>query len=136
LDCANPIATPNLSTIYFVTATDLNGCSGSDSVYVTVLPVSIECGDVYIPTVFAPKGIGSAANKTICVYGNCITQLTFEIYNRWGEKVFETTDLTLSECWDGTYEGKELNAGTFLYKLVVTLNNETIEDSGTITLIR
>jgi len=73
----------------------------------------------------------------ICVYGGCVSKLSFVIYNRWGEKVFETTDVSLTECWDGTFKGKSLNSGSFVYKLIVTLtNNEVIEESGNITLIR
>jgi gliding motility-associated-like protein len=136
-DCPDPIATPGTSTQYIVTGTDANGCSGTDTVYVTIVPVPVQCAEIYVPTVFSPNGAGSSANKTICVYGGCVSELSFAIYNRWGEKVFETSDVTLTECWDGTYEGRELNSGTFVYKLIVTLtNNEVIEESGNITLIR
>ena len=136
-DCSDPMAAPTVSTTYIVTGTDANGCSGTDTVYVTIVPVPVECGDIFIPTVFSPNGTGSSANKTICVYGGCLSELSFAIYNRWGEKVFETSDVTLTECWDGTHEGRELNSGTFVYKLILTLtNNEIIEESGNIVLIR
>jgi gliding motility-associated-like protein len=131
------MAAPTVSTTYIVTGTDANGCSGTDTVYVTIVPLPVECGDIFIPTVFSPNGTGSSANKTICVYGGCVSELSFAIYNRWGEKVFETSDVTLTECWDGTYQGRELNSGTFVYKLILTLtNNEIIEESGNIVLIR
>ena len=136
-DCSDPMAAPTVSTTYIVTGTDANGCSGTDTVYVTIVPVPVECGDIFIPTVFSPNGTGSSANKTICVYGGCVSELSFAIYNRWGEKVYETTDVTLSECWDGTFKGKQMNTGTYVYKLIVTLtNNELIEESGNIVLIR
>jgi gliding motility-associated-like protein len=136
-DCPDPIATPTVTTMYIVTGTDINGCFGSDTVYVTVIPTPIVCGKIYVPTILSPNGSGSSANKTICVYGNCVSEITFAIFNRWGEKVFETTDINLTECWDGTYKGKELNSGTFVYKLLVTLwDGEIIEDSGNITLVR
>lgn len=136
-DCPDPIATPTTNTMYIVTGTDASGCSGIDTVYVNVIPEPIECGDIFVPTVLSPNGTGAAANKTICVYGGCVSEITFAIYNRWGEKVFETTNVDLTECWDGTYKGKEMNAGTFAYKLIVTLtNNDVIEESGNITLVR
>lgn len=136
-DCPNPIATPSTNTMYIVTGTDASGCTGIDTVYVNVIPEPIECGDIFVPTVLSPNGTGAAANKTICVYGGCVAEITFAIYNRWGEKVFETTNVDLTECWDGTYKGKEMNAGTFAYKLIVTLtNNDVIEESGNITLVR
>lgn len=136
-DCPDPIATPSTNTMYIVTGTDASGCTGIDTVYVNVIPEPIECGDIFVPTVLSPNGTGAAANKTICVYGGCVAEITFAIYNRWGEKVFETTNVDLTECWDGTYKGKEMNAGTFAYKLIVTLtNNDVIEESGNITLVR
>ena len=136
-NCPNPIASPTVSTMYIVTATDASGCSGTDSVFVTIVPEPVECAEIYVPTIFSPNGTGSSNNKTICLYGGCVSELSFAIYNRWGEKVFETTDVTLTECWDGTFKGKSLNPGSFVYKLIVTLtNNEVIEESGNITLIR
>ncbi len=123
--------------MYIVTGTDASGCTGIDTVYVNVIPEPIECGDIFVPTVLSPNGTGAAANKTICVYGGCVAEINFAIYNRWGEKVFETTNVNLTECWDGTYKGKDMNAGTFAYKLIVTLtNNDVIEESGNITLVR
>jgi gliding motility-associated-like protein len=131
-DCSNPIATPNVTTIYTVTATDAIGCSGTDNVTVVIQMI---CGEVYVPTVFSPNGTGPDANNTQCVYGSCISELSYAIYNRWGEKVFETTDPLV--CWDGTYKDKPLNSGVFAYKLVATLlDGTTIEESGNLTLIR
>ena len=136
-DCPDPMASPTVNTMYIVTGTDANGCSGTDTVYVTIAPGPVECGDIFIPTILSPNGTGNLANKTICVYGGCVSKLSFVIYNRWGEKVFETSDVNLTECWDGTFKGKFLNSGSFVYKLIVTLtNNEVIEESGNITLIR
>ena len=61
--------------------------------------------------------------------------MSYAIYDRWGAKVFETSSTSI--CWDGTYKGKELNAGVFAYKLIVTLNNgDYKEESGNVTLIR
>jgi gliding motility-associated-like protein len=130
--CATTIASPSITTIYTVTGTDASGCIGTVEALVLVQQV---CGDIYVPTVFAPNGTGNAENKMVCIYGNCIVELKYAIYNRWGEKVFETEDSTI--CWDGTYKGKDMNAGVFAYKLMVTLSNgEYIEESGNITLVR
>lgn len=130
--CTSTTASPSITTIYTVTGTDASGCIGTADALVVVQKV---CGDIYVPTVFAPNGTGTAENKMVCVYGNCIAEMKYAIYNRWGEKVFETEDPTI--CWDGTYKGKEMNAGVFAYKLIVTLSNgEYIEESGNITLVR
>lgn len=130
--CAITTASPSETTIYTVTGTDASGCIGSADALVVVQQV---CGDIYVPTVFSPTGTGSSENKMVCIYGNCITSLNYAIYNRWGEKVFETTDPTI--CWDGTYKGKDMNTAVFAYKLIVTLSNgDYIEESGNLTLVR
>jgi hypothetical protein len=135
--CSDPIASPLVTTTYIVTGTDATGCTGADTVIVIVTPYVEPCGEIFIPTVLAPDGTGPAENKSICVYGGCVSELTFAIYSRWGEKVFETSNIDLSECWDGNYKGKPMNAGVFAYKLIVTLTNgESYEESGNITLVR
>jgi len=115
-----------------VTGTDASGCTGTAIAIITVTQV---CGDLYVPTVFSPNGTGPAANNVLCVMGSCIAELTYAVYNRWGEKVFETSDKTI--CWDGLYKGKEVNSGVYAYKLNARLFDGTvIEESGNLTVIR
>jgi len=100
-------------------------------------PPSVDCPEIFVPTIFNPNGSGDVSNNSVCVYGGCIAEISFQIFNRWGEKIFETTEANLSQCWDGKYKGKELNAGTFGYLLDIQLNSgKRIEQSGNITLIR
>jgi len=131
--CPNPDASPAQSTNYVVTGSDASGCTGTASVTIIVIE---DCGELYVPTVFAPNGSsGNPENQRLCVYGNCISSLSYTVYDRWGNKVFETTTTDL--CWDGMYKGKELNAGVFAYKLIVTLHNgDYKEESGNVTLVR
>jgi gliding motility-associated-like protein len=130
--CPDPIATPSSTTTYIVNATDDSGCFGADTITIYVTQI---CGDIFVPTVFSPNGTGPSANNTLCIYGNCISELSYAIYNRWGEKVFETTDPQI--CWDGNYKDKPLNPGVFAYKLVVTLfDGSTVIESGNLTLVR
>ncbi|HOY48413.1 MAG TPA: gliding motility-associated C-terminal domain-containing protein, partial [Flavobacteriales bacterium] len=98
--------------------------------------VEIICDDFFIPNVFAPGNGGDPENDCFRLYGtNCISELNFRIYNRWGELVFETNDPEI--CWDGTFHGQEQNAGVFVYYLKAKLiNEESIEKQGNITLIR
>jgi gliding motility-associated-like protein len=131
-DCAVTTASPSSSTIYTVTATDALGCQGEADVLITVIP---NCGEVFVPTVLSPNGAQQDDNRMACVYGNCIQSMNYSIYNRWGEKVFETQDP--SNCWDGTYKGKPMNPGVFVYKLQATLiTGQDIEQSGNITLLK
>ena len=129
-NCPNPVASPTETTLYTVTGTDDFGCSGEATVMILIQTV---CGDIYIPTIFSPNGDGN--NDIQCVMGNCISTMKYSIYDRWGEKVFETE--TQSECWDGKFRDKELNSGTYAFKFNATLIDGTvIEQSGNLTLVR
>lgn len=88
-----------------------------------------------VPTAFSPNGDGF--NDILYVYGGKILTLKLEIYNRWGELVFETS--SKDEGWDGTYKGEKAPAGVYVYKLHATFSdNETpsIKKTGNITLVR
>lgn len=67
-----------------------------------------------VPDAFSPNGDGT--NDELFVRGWGIEELLeFRIYNRWGEVVFETTDI--DEGWDGTYKGEPVPIGTYVYTL-------------------
>jgi gliding motility-associated-like protein len=66
--------------------------------------------------------------------------VTFRIFNRWGEIVFERANFnanTPSAGWDGTYKGKQLSTDVFVYTLeVVCDNNTSLVFKGNIALVR
>jgi gliding motility-associated-like protein len=118
---------------YIIIVTDSNGCSVTDNI--DILGSSIICYEpnIYIPNIFSPNGDGQ--NDVLYVRGKGIKSLIFVIYDRWGEKVFETS--SQSDGWDGTYKSKKLNTSVFTYYIdVVMQNNEIIKKKGSITLIR
>jgi gliding motility-associated-like protein len=128
--CPNPIANPTVTTSYIVTGTDANGCSGSDTVTVFV---TTSCGDIYAPDIFSPNG--DLNNDYLCIYGNCIAEMKYSVFNRWGQLVFETE--TVDDCWDGNFKEKPMISGVYAYKLFVMLQDGTvIEDAGNVTLVR
>ncbi len=128
--CSNPLASPSVTTTYCVRVSDANGCPDSTCITITV---EIPCGDIFVPNAFSPNNDG--ANEMQCVMGNCVRTLYFTIYDRWGERVFETTDKT--QCWDGAYKGKLLNTAVFVYYLEATLlSGEQVNKQGNISLIR
>lgn len=93
----------------------------------------IICGDLFFPTIFSPNGDG--LNDEQCLLGNCIQSARWTVYNRWGEKVFETEDK--NACWDGTFRGNPLNTGVYVYKLTaVLLNGEIVNQKGNLTIVR
>lgn len=129
-NCQNPNATPSVTTTYILTVTDSLGCTDTDTV---VVFVDIECGDLFLPTAFSPNGDGE--NDEYCVRSNCIKTLQFEIYNRWGEKVFGTSDPDI--CWDGTWREKPCEAAVFTYFIRGEMIDGTpIEGQGNITLVK
>jgi gliding motility-associated-like protein len=130
--CSNPIASPAFTTTYTVTGIDTNGCFNSAE---AIVNVNIPCGEVFVPTIFSPDGIGPGANETLCIFGNCIKELRYEVYNRWGQKVFQS--LEKSYCWDGSFNGKPSESGAYVYKVYYLLNDGTSkEEAGNLTLIR
>jgi len=128
--CQNPYINPDVTTTYCVEVTDTNNCMNSACVLVTV---EIVCGEVFVPSGFSPNGDGE--NELECIYSDCMESFVFSIYNRWGEKVFETSSMNI--CWDGTWKGKELNSGVFIYSIEgYLINGERISQKGNISLIR
>ena len=64
-----------------------------------------------------------------------ITDLQFELYDKYGNKIFETSDQSVG--WDGSYKDKLLDPNVFIYILNITMaNGEKILLKGNVTLIR
>jgi gliding motility-associated-like protein len=132
-DCLSPIASPLGTTNYCASSMNQYGCISSDCILVTVDTL---CKDLFIPNVFSPIVGGHAENDCFKMYGtNCIGTMTLSIFDRWGEKVFVST--SIDECWDGTFKGKELNTGVYIYYLTAELiTGETLNKQGNLTLLR
>src|SRR6185312_14708889 len=126
--CPNPVASPLVTTTYMVTITNSTGCSKQDTVIITV---DEKCGELFIPDAFSPNG--DKENDVLMVHYGCIQAIDFVIYDRWGNKVFETTDP--AKGWDGTYNGQIMNSGVFVYYVnVLTYSGTNITQKGNITL--
>ncbi len=132
-DCENPIASPSETSLYIVEGFNELGCSGNSLAKVIVNPV---CGEIYVPNTFTPNG--DLMNEELTIGGlklDCIDEYEFEVYDRWGTKVFQTDDITVS--WKGTYKDLELDSGVYFYRLrIVMWDEEIIEKSGNCSLVR
>jgi gliding motility-associated-like protein len=129
----NPVATPLETTTYKVTVRDPSGCINSALVTIVVFDPVCREPNIYVPNGFSPNGDG--LNEILYVRGNAIDEMYFAVYNRWGEKVFESRSPEVG--WDGTFRGKLLEPEVFGYFLEVNcLNGETYFKKGNITLIR
>lgn len=132
-NCANPTASPSVTTTYTLTVADTNGCVAWDEVTIIVDPPI--CGELFIPNAFSPNG--DEPNQYFRLYGKkeCIESFHICIFNRWGEKVFESHDATFR--WDGMYRGNKLNASVFIYYYdIKTIYGTQIHRQGNISLIR
>jgi gliding motility-associated-like protein len=100
-----------------------------------------------IPNVFTPNGDGMNDTYTLGYFNKngvrvggtsnpCNDELSIEIYNRWGQLVYDTIEPTFE--WDGTNKaGKDLPSGTYFVIVKGTYGSETIEiENRTITLMR
>ena len=86
-----------------------------------------------VPNAFTPGKFGR--NATVQVEGFGITRMVFRIYNRWGQKVFETNNRKLG--WDGFYNGLLQPMDVYAYTLDVEFSDGTkAKKTGDITLIR
>lgn len=128
---ANPVATISASTTYLLKGIDNYGCTGSDTV--TVKVTSKETNGFWVPGAFTPNGDGHNDCFGVSKWGN-VNLLEFSIYNRWGEKVFSTTNTR--DCWDGTFKGHLQNIGTFVYVIRAQTSCGFVMRKGMITLIR
>lgn len=126
-DCMQPTAQPTFNTTYYITITDADGCTAIDSVNVWV---NI---DFNVPNAFTPNGDG--LNDVFNIQTDLLISYNISIYNRWGELVFTSADIT--KGWDGNVGEKPQEIGTYLYFIEsVTTLNTPIAKTGTITLLR
>lgn len=127
--------------IHLETANEL-GCSDTTSV-----DVPIELFAVWVPNAFTPNGDG-VNDLFYFVSLNQLEDVTFEIFNRYGERIHsafaKVLDSSLQDeliktfAWDGTYKGSKVPTGTYIYRLTYKrLGNTRVYDTtGTINVVQ
>lgn len=91
--------------------------------------------NVWIPSAFTPNGDG--VNETFEIKVDCRDfDFTLDIFNRWGEHIYQQTDL--DKPWDGRYKGKSMPNGIYTYRIQYwgrdQLGLRWKEETGTINL--
>ncbi len=126
----NPTSTPQDTITYVVLVTDEHGCQNTDSVTIFIIGLP----EARIPTAFSPNGDG--LNDVFKIkWKRNFNLVSLMIFNRWGELVFETSDI--NEGWDGTFNGKKQPIGTYIYYIkAVDDKGFPYQSSGNLTLIR
>ena len=131
-----PVATSNLNDepiTVEITArvTTIDGCVAIVSLQYIVTPPFEQ-----MPNAFTPNGDGSNDHFNLVFIGSP-TSLTiefFEIYNRWGKRVYNND--TPDQGWDGNYQGKRQNPDVYIYTIRYRVGSRVETLSGDVTLIR
>ncbi len=129
----NPKASPSATTTYTLVVTDKGNCTLERKVTVAVINPDCVESNIFIPNAFTPNGDGR--NDVLYVRSHIIDKMEFAVYNRWGQKVYESTDKAAG--WDGTFKGQPLSPDVYGYYLKVTCySGDEFFKKGNITLLR
>lgn len=127
----NPTHIFPATAIYNVCLNAANDAGCSDDTCINVRSIIKPLVDV--PSAFTPGRFG--INGHISVVGFGIAEMHWSIYNRWGQKVYESNNIKSS--WDGTFKGKVQPLDVYTYTLDVTFSDRTkYRKTGDITLLR
>lgn len=135
--CLSPFATPLESIEYTVEVIDTNGCNALATQAIFVDRRS----NVFIPNVFSPNGDGN--NDVFLIFSDLKSVASvhsFQIYNRWGEAVFQAFDFPTNDPaygWDGIFRGKPMNPAVFVWYAEVEFIDGRVElFKGDVALVR
>lgn len=131
---ANPTASPSETTVYTVTAIAEGLCPDTANVIVYFMPGECAPPYIFVPKAFTPNNDGN--NDFFIVRGLDITEVYFVVWDRWGEKVYETRDIN-ARGWDGTFNGKQLTPDSYAWYLQARCGNgEFYTSKGDVTLLK
>jgi gliding motility-associated-like protein len=118
---------------YSIAVKDVNGCN-----YQGVITLNTAIGNptVFIPNVFTPNEDNNAVNEEWKITTSCVSNVSCQIFNRWGNLIYEFDDLNGS--WSGeNLTGQKVSDGIYFYKLVLSYPDDSEDEKqGFITLIR
>ena len=124
-----PAVYPPEDAVYTLTVNSEVGCGSSSS----AAKVKVY-KDVFVPSAFTPNSDGKNDLFRVIAADN-YKQFKLLVYNRWGQAIFETTDI--NKAWDGKFKDVQLASDVYVYYLeLVSASNKKITKRGTVTLIR
>lgn len=127
---ATPSTQDSARFSYVLVATSPNGCVASDTFSLTVLPPV-----VVIPNAFTPGNDDMNNTFGLVILGGDVTVESMEVYNRWGEKVFTSTEGNAR--WDGRVDGNEAPSDVYVYVIKWRRGDGALEVAhGDVTLLR
>lgn len=118
------------SYIYVIRAVAVEGGlpqAASNTIFIIKNP------NLFYPTAFTPNG--DNLNDIFNVYGQYIATFEMNIFNRWGELMYTTTEL--DKGWDGYFKGNLMPEGTYTFVADITDSaGRTFKKSGSVLLLR
>jgi gliding motility-associated-like protein len=89
----------------------------------------------YVPNSFTPNADG--LNESFSAQGVDVTYFKMTIFNRWGELLFETSDM--AKGWDGKYKGEYVPGGEYVYVIQYANTcsfDQVFQTKGTVAVVR
>lgn len=129
---SDPVVTPLIPTTYYVRVTDRNGCTRKDSVFVAV-NFQPDKQQYSMASAFTPNNDGNNDCFGLKYWGQ-VTALQFEVFNRWGERVFSATNA--AACWNGYYKGVLQPNGGYTYQVKAATTCGTVYRKGVVMLLK
>lgn len=136
ISVAETTITPPATGTYYLTMLDTAAsCSVLDSIHISVVnPDSLDCGEIFLPKAFTPNGDSVNDNYGISNPYAVVDFVSFEIYDRWGGRMFYSEDAY--EKWNGRFNGKRVNPGVCVYRVVYNCQGEEKIKLGSLTVLR
>lgn len=128
-----PVITVNETTTLEVKY-NYGSCVATDQLQVRVVDSDeIDCESIPMARAFTPNGDGLNDTYGITIPGAFDRLISFEIFNQWGERIFQTDQV--DDSWDGTFKGQKMNPGGFLYKIRYECRNQEFVKTGEFLLL-
>ncbi len=139
LDCPNCLSTKVellQSTRFYIYIEDIYGCPAEAETFV-ILRIN---DDIFVPNAFSPNGDGINDKLEIFAHPSVKKIIDFNVYNRWGTKVFQNRNFPPNESglgWDGNKDDNEAPPGVYLFSLEYELiNGERRVIQGEVSILR
>ena len=129
----NPLHTYSTPGNYYITLVATNSFGCPDTTVYGVIEV-IAPLHISMPSAFTPNG-DEHNDKFNMIFQPLMQSMDLQIYNRWGQLIYETTDI--KSGWDGTFNGEPQPIGVYTYIVSATFNDgRTATKQGNVTLLR
>jgi gliding motility-associated-like protein len=132
----NPVARPQVTTTYQLTAYSAEGCRLSDRILIVVENRS----RLYAPNAFSPNGDGVNDFFSIYARGDEVAEIAMRVFDRWGALVFFKEGMQANaelDGWNGMIRGRAAAPGVYVFVAEITFQDGSKEIAkGEVTLLR